>query len=77
MKLAALAKGLKTKIATHTRNTYNKQYLTNKKTFFTKIRTPDRKSNEISDPPTKEDILTFWSNLWANKGAHNPETTWL
>ena len=77
MKLKALAKKIKTEKETNKRKKNNKLYQSNKKAFFNTLQTPNEKSTTISKPPSKEEITTFWGNLWKSKGTHNTKATWL
>ena len=77
MKLAALAKKLKVRVANRKRYTNNKLFRHNKKAFYTNLRTKDKLPTENNDPPNKDDVSKFWGSLWSFKGAHNPNAKWL
>ena len=75
MKLDALCKKRRTKIANRARFQNNKLYKSNQKAFFNKLRDGD--GAKITDPPTKDNIQQYWGNLFGDKAMHNAEATWL
>ena len=77
MKLTALTKKLRAKTEAKKRFQNNTLYRCNKRAFFSQLRSGTCERKVIDDPPTKEDISTFWGNLWSNKGPHKSNAKWL
>ena len=56
------------------RNSINKKFQLNQKTVFHKWR---NKKIDIKTTPSKADIETFWSSIWAKSSTHNENAKWL
>ena len=75
MKLAALCKKKRTRIANRSRFKANKLYNYNQKAYFSKLRNGDEKV--VEKPPSVEGIQKYWGGLFGNQAKHNKEAEWL
>eukprot|EP00957_Ditylum_brightwellii_P110137 8400187-Ditylum_brightwellii.AAC.1 len=55
-----------------TRN--NKLFKKSNKRFYDSLRSS---SDAVNDPPTKEEITSFWTKLFGKTAKHNKEAAWL
>lgn len=78
-KLALKVHRLKRYKKTQQRKDDNSTFATNEKIFYRKIQKPqvDTSINNDNDTPKKEDLETFWSNIWENQIQHNEKATWI
>ena len=44
---------------------------------LTHVRTVLDKDIKIVNPPSKEDVQTFWNNIWGKEKQFNQEADWL
>ena len=56
------------------RNSIKKKFQLNQKTVFREWR---NKKIDIKTTPSKADIETFWSSIWAKSSTHNENAKWL
>ena len=75
MKLAALCKKKRTRIANRSRFKANKLHNYNQKAYFSKLRNGDEKV--VEKPPSVEGIQKYWGGLFGNQAKHNKEAEWL
>jgi hypothetical protein len=75
MKLAAVAKKLKTIKANRRRFQNNRLYKNNQKAFFANLR--DSSNKLIEDPPAQEEAQKYWGSLFGNKAKHNANAKWI
>ena len=76
MKLNALCKKRRTRIAAKARFQNNKLFKFNQKAFYAKLRNGGGEE-KVTDPPTKENIQKYWGGLFGDKALHNDEAEWL
>ena len=75
MILASKCKARRTKDARRNRYLNNKMFRENQKSFYSKLR--GQSSRIVSDPPTKEEMDTFWKGIWDDNQPHNDEAGWV
>ena len=56
------------------RNIINKNFKHNQKEVFRQWKT---KQIEVTDGPSKEEVTSFWSNIWSTQKSYNHDATWL
>ena len=74
-KLGATAKKLRRRKVVREREIINKKFLMNPKAVYRKFKVD--KDIEIVNPPSKEDVHTFWNNIWGKEKQFNQEADWL
>ena len=75
MKLAALCKKKRTRVANRSQLKMNRLYKHNQKSFFSKLRNGDVIA--VDNQPSVEDIQSYWGGLFGNQTTHNKEAKWL
>ena len=75
MKLAALTKKIRTLKQKKERFINNKKFMLNRKRFFNELR--ESNSKNVTSPPTKSNIETFWKNILSTPSVHNTEASWI
>ena len=74
-KLGATAEKLRRRKVVREREIINKKFLMNPKAVYRKFKVD--KDIEIVNPPSKEDVQTFWNNIWRKEKQFNQEADWL
>ena len=74
-RLGATAEKLRRRKVVREREIINKKFLMNPKAVYRKFKAD--KDIEIVNPPSKEDLQTFWNNIWGKEKQFNQEANWL
>ena len=74
-KLGATAEKLRRRKVVREREIINKKFLINPRAVYRKFKAD--KDIEIVNPPSKEDVQTFWNNIWGKEKQFNQEADWL
>ena len=74
-KLGATAEKLRRRKVVREREIINKKFLMNPKAVYRKFKAD--KDIEIVNPPSREDVQTFWNNIWRTEKQFNQEADWL
>eukprot|EP00957_Ditylum_brightwellii_P168203 12804773-Ditylum_brightwellii.AAC.1 len=74
MKLAAITCRLRKYKAKNNRTHNNKLFKKSNKHFYNSLRSS---SDAVNDPPTKEEITNFWTQLFGKTAKHNNKVVWL
>ena len=69
------SKKLRNKRIVKERQRINTLFNTNTKAVFREFR-KDKKI-DVTEPPPKEDVKKFWSDIWAKEGRFNSDAKWL
>ena len=72
--LKVLSESLRHRTKVSERNSINKNFTSNQRKIFRKWK---EKEIETDGEPTKEEVETFWSNIWAKPKNYNKDAPWL
>ncbi|XP_031338165.1 uncharacterized protein LOC116167068 [Photinus pyralis] len=74
-RLAILSKRMKQYKKSNARKSDNYLFTNNQKAFYNKIN--EDNNIELTEPPTKEEIETFWGEIWSNSVTYNNEANFM
>ena len=75
MRLAALCKKKRTRVAARKRKASNLKFSNTPKKYYSSLRSGNQKP--IDNPPTGEKVRKFWSGIYEDEREHNKEAAWI